>query len=369
MRLVTCAVLLTLAAGIAEACSAFVPFDEYAGPPLAETDAGRDAGATSDAGPDANVACKDADLKTDPNNCGACAHPCGGCDAGLCPTELLSDGPTNITALDIGNRDPGGASEAIYFVRSSGTLARIDSDGGRYEEALVHTNAAPLAYATSNGVVSSRTDAIDVFSRDRFLDAGVTQIVPPRNKLGPLLYESGNVLWSDDDGAFFAAATRADASVSQLSDAGAIGITSFNGVSFWTDENGLVRRTSSQSPDFFVQVLPATTAGITGIAVNQKHIYLTQRSQGVLVYDWNGTTAKGPTIVASADPELVVIDDSHIYVYNAGPAAGHRQILRYELDGTGYLVLANALTAVRALAVDATYLYFADQTKLMRIVK
>ena len=367
MRLVTCAVLLTLAAGIAEACSAFIPFDEYAGPPLVTTDPGPDGGA-SDGGTLADAGCTGVDLRSDPNNCQACARRCGSCDAGRCPIGVVADGTSAITAVSLGVRETDGGGEALYFVRASGTLGRIDPDGSHYEESPA-TVAAPVSFGSTNGVVASKTDAIEAFSRDRFVDAGVFQVIPPRNNLGPLLY-AANVFWSDDDGMFWSN-TKADASVNQLSDASAIAITSASGFSYWTDETGMVLRTSSGSPDFSNLVLPAdAVGGVNGIAVGPKHIYLTQRSQGLRIIDYDdGTPAKLARLVSIADPELVAVDDSHVYVYNAGPAVGHKQLLRYELDGTGFLILADSLTAVRALIVDATYLYFTDQTKLLRIVK
>ena len=372
MRLVTCAVLLTLAAGIAAACSAFIPFDEYAGPPVATAaEAGSDGATVDDGGPvsDGAVDCKDVDLKTDPNNCGACARRCDACDAGRCPLEILVDGTSAVTALHLGLRDPDAGSTAIYFVRGSGTLARVDLDGGRYEEALTQ-GAAPLSFGTTTGLVASKTDAITVFMRDRFLDAGAVQIVPPRNNLGPLLFEDRNVFWSDDDGMFWAA-VKPDASVSQLSDASAVAITSAAGTSFWTDGSGLVQRMSTLAPDSLAPVLNVNggASSVTGIAIGPKHIYLTQKSQGLLVYDYDGTTAKLARLAPVADPELVVCDQTHVYVYEAAPSLGQRELHRYDLDGQGKLVLSASLGAVRALALDATYLYFTDQVRVGRIVK
>ena len=375
MRLAPYAALLTACVAIAGACSLFVPFDDYAG--TNATEAGSDASAETDAEADArplDPTCEGVNLSSDPSNCGACGRRCLACDAGRCPIEILADDPDagNVTSADLGRRGLDGGDPAIYFAREAGVIARTDPDGGGYEAARA-AGTTSLSFGAVNGVIGYN-NVIEKFSSDHFLDADADVIANARG-VGPILYAANRVFWGDADGMWWKVATKSNMSLTQFDAAVEFGppvaITfSDAGFSFWTDTRGTVVTTALKAPGALSPVIQAKAEGTTAIAVSVNHIYLTRRSLGLLVYDFDGNNATFARQILLTDAESIVVDESHVYVTDlGGKVNGDDRLLRFDANGLSQLVLSDTVTGPRVFGVDDAYVYFSSGAKVARIAK
>lgn len=375
-------VLLTalLGAAGASACSLFIPFDEYPG----STDAGSSVDASQedaslgdasdlDAGEDAKAICKGIDTKTDPKNCGACGRACviGGCDAGRCDIDEVSPGLDAGSVLSLYADPLDDAGTMLYVTRTSGHVGRVLLDTAPEERMPL---ASPLATGgvaiTNNGQtgIYAGADTIGSFKTATFTIAA-PEVILTRTGLGPLAVELNTIFFGDPSGMNWTQA-KADASVFSTPTVAPVAITSQANTLYWTSADGDVYSMQSRSPANAALIINAGRPGVTSLAVAKSRLYLGQKSQGLILYDFDGISASNPKKVALDDVEALTTDNAHIYVVDyIGGARSRARVLRTNLDGTAVIVLADGLLGAKTIAVTGSYVYFGDGRRILRTTK
>jgi hypothetical protein len=393
MRLSTASIFLVLAAAAGEACSFFIPFDEYAGTPDGGNGAGGSSGgvgeggadadndAADDGGDDGASACKGVDTKSDPQNCGVCGRHCandGGCEAGRCPVEIVfGGGGAAFEAFDIGAY-PADAGDAIYFTRADGTVGRLLLASGPLPPPPIENapDAGPAAgpiSVTGNGVVGAFAagDAgIESFRGTTFTTVAPTAVSPAPG-LTSMSLQGFVVFWGDSGGLWWK-----DTRVGGARSGPVIGTdlpVAIEGsqapILYWTSVDGTTYRMDSRSPGVAAQVFAAGLAGgVESIAVTKKNVVLGQKSQGLVVYAFGTTDATFVRRVTIPDPQVLVTDQSHVYALDLGTPTRAR-LLRTLPDGTELITVADQFSGTHAIVLDGDWVYYADGAKILRTSK
>jgi hypothetical protein len=369
-----------LAAAVAEACSFFIPFDEYAGSgtgPVTEAGSpgpGADGGDGGDDDGGLEASCKNVDTRSDPANCGACGRRCvtGPCDASRCTVEPVLDvGSAPLSSL--GLVYDGGAVDGVYYTRTNGALGRTFLGAATPTEELAPIDAGvgPIAVLTAGQLgATGTTTGIDWFRGTNFTDTPPAVVVPSTPGLTSLTLEGSVVFWGDSAGLSWRDVKAGPRTL--LDDAGTpVAFDSDSTTLYWTTFNGQIYRMDWRSPGYPALVVDAAASGIRALAAGKKSVVLAQKSQGLLFFTLDATQQGTLTRkVTFSDPEAVATDSLHVYVLDFGPGGGNKtRLFRTDPDGTNELLLADGLDPSPALAVASDYVYFADGARIVRTTK
>jgi hypothetical protein len=389
MRLRTASIFLFLAAAAGEACSFFIPFDEYSGTPNVGGEGGPPEAGTGDGGTDAAddggddddtvPVCQGIDTKSDPLNCGACGRVCandGGCEAGRCPVETVY-AASGAAFESFGVTTADGGSE-IYFTRADGTLGRLFVvDGGvettSPEYALGADAAAGPMTVTGNGGAGAffaGNAGIESFRGPTFTTS-VPGAVSPASGLTTMNIQGFVVFWGDSGGMWWKDTRTAVAKSGPV--VGTDVPVAIDGtqapILWWTSEDGTAYKMDSRSPGFAAQIFDAgLSGGVESIAVTKKYVVLGQKSQGLRVYTLVSTGATFLRPVAIPDPQVLATDEAHVYALDLGTPSRAR-LLRILPDGTEFILLADQFVGTHAIALDGDWVYYADGPKILRTSK
>lgn len=322
--------LLFAAALVTTGCTALLDVkDIYFDPdaPAPNADGGADAvaeGGATDGGADATC---DADLQSDPKNCGRCGRDCLGsaCVAGRCEPVVLAAGLGNPTGLTLSGPD-------VYVTaQRDGTVLQIPKAGG-----------APKVLASGqedvHGVV---VDGVTLYWSNgdfRFNDAGAVGGIWKCTLPGcaaPTLVTPGDIAMNVElSNGFLYYAARNDAEVRRVTPSGA------------------------------GDMLVAATNSPFDIAVDGTHVYYTSSQPSLYRALIDGGSVPNEEAVGPLDSKLVgyvTVDDQRYYwAYVDQADKGH------VLSGskaapaspkTSYGSEADNVGAI-GVAVDATYLYW-----------
>jgi hypothetical protein len=382
-------------AAIAEACSLFIPFDEYPGDPL-EAGTSTDGSVNGDGGgadvvdeDSTAVKCRGINKQTDPLNCGACDRACinGTCTGGKCEIEVVSAGTDSGTILGLGTDVlADGGVGFLYLTRSKGFIGRIPipfpTDGTTVEEdrymgptvppigdITVNIAGSQVLYAADAGIIGVRTGpTFDSGQVDVVVRRQDVRVVSVRGATNILYFGDGTGLgWTQANNVF-----RADAGFDAAPYPNpVVALTTSGQQILWTTDRGEVHRMQTLTPENPATVMtPTDRGGTTSIAVWGKRLYLGQKSQGIVMFTYDTTADPNkPTTVASSDIEALATDGAHVYAIDFGISAKSARLLRMDLDTTDFAVLADGLTRSPALAIFGGYVYFADGERLLRTPK
>lgn len=377
---------LLLASAAAEACSLFIPFDDYPGPPVSAAEAGSDA--TLDAGSDAEAsddaeggaaACKGVDLRNDPANCGACGRQCaadGGCTNGRCPIETVFEAGSPVAAIAVAKYFDGGAGPLVYFVDRSGVL-------GRWLTVEQTTETLPEAGATGSELyVSPSGVGFGYFARDSAIASFRTgnfqrrpdTVATTASGLGPIAVDGAFVFWGDSTGLWWRTAST-DGGPVTAGDASPppVAMALSSDTLFWAANDGTVREMQALNPIPSAVTLdqsdPIGAVSALGASRRQKtYLYLCRPGLGLVFFEQDVTAAKPLGTLPMDDCEAIAVTSTNVYAVNFGRAdqPGHGELWRTALDGTERILLATDLTTTRALDVFGDYVYFASGNAIAR---
>lgn len=386
--------LVVVLAAIAEACSLFIPFDEYPGDPLLEggaldQSAPGDGGSVGDAADEDGAAanrCRGIDKQTDPDNCGACERKClsGVCTNGKCEIEVVSEGVDAGTILAI-TPDvlADGGVGFLYLTRSRGFVGRVAMTVTPFQEedrylgagspptgdVTVNAQGTQVVYVADAGIVGVRTSpSFDAGQIDLIIRRQDVRVASVRGSSNILYFGDGTGLyWTQSNNLF-----RTDASFDGSATENAVVALTTNGQTIlWTTDRGEVYRMQTLAPENPAIVMkPTDRGGVTSIAVSGKRLYLGQKSQGIVMFPYETTAdPTKPTTVASSDIEALATDGSHVYAIDFGASTKAARLVRIDMDTSDFAVLADGLTRSPALAIFGPYVYFADGERLLRTPK
>ena len=365
---------------IAQACSLFVPFDDYRG-----TGTGADAADASslDGSADAeDSSCTGgdkADKATDPSNCGACGRVCvegaGSCIEGGCPlTALFDEDAGAVQGLAVARR-PDDSGADLYITSVAAFVARRSLESGTIEKAPT-TGAPARALALSEdgtlGVAAVGMTALESFDPASFAGQQLKTISGGHAGLAPVFLANGHVFWGDSAGAWWSDAAPG-AIASGGPDAGSappVAFAELSGSVLWVTASGAVFSTSAKNPGAVtLLVAGAGTETFAGIAASRKYLYLTERTAlggGLVIYAVANLATPLKTI-AMTDPQTVATDGEYVYVVDfAGKGQGDSRLLRMKADGTQLVTLARGLRSSRGLALEGPWVYFASGSQVLR---
>jgi hypothetical protein len=392
MRLSKVTALLALAAAFAEACSFFIPFDEYAGSGQSPPDAGLegrapDATAVSDSALDDGpvvvddgstpVTCSSsADVKSDPANCGACGRQCagdGGCEAGRCPVEVVFDAAASILGLAAAPSDDPDAGDYLYFTLASGGLERVLADGVKDAEAMP-TDAAlgPVSLAGGGTLGAFATaKAIEAFKVGTFSSAAPIVVSTTESPATALMMVGSVAYWGTTD-VFWKTAVASG----KPSDAGAppgVAFDYYGSTLYWVVDDGSVYRMSAVTPGAAAAAISPFGSGrmAQSFAVGKKTIVVGQGSQGISVFtlDATGHGTLSRTNSAPSDPLVMTTDAVHVYVVDANGGGRKGRLFRLLADGTEFITLDDTLVAAPAVVLSGDYVYYANGAQILRTTK
>lgn len=377
--------IAVIGAAATEACSLLLPYDDYPGSPRA-LEAGGDTGPSSsssssgsvveDAGADANdevdASCA-ADLKTDPNHCGACGRRCvtGPCESGRCPIESLTpNAQAKVVSLDFETAAETG--DALYYTRETGALGRLLLDGGsKVNESSGTNKATGSASLAPNGKIGifAGDATLWVFRTPTFTTDPAEKIAD-RPALGPIHYAGALAYFGDDKGIWWAE-PRANATVTGVTGPAPVAITSATQRIYWATANGDVMTMRAANPEQPSLVVATGRTKLTSIAVTGTNLYLGHPSQGMIVYAYNTTklTAVETRVVSLDDVEAIATDGAHVYALDFPGNASTARVIRTNLDGRGVIVLVNQLEPSKGLEVAGDFVYFASGGRIQRTSK
>lgn len=377
-------VVLLVLAGIASACSLVLPFDDYREPneadatapdslaPGPEPDGAAD-GAADDA--DADDAACPSDRTSDPLNCGACGRVCadgGACAGGQCPITTVVEEPRGRIERIVATGGPfAGAPDCLYYTVSTGAVGRIALPSGPPEYA-----PAPGAAGFLDVAPNGRRGVLGV-------DGSILGLAPSAFDASPVGYSThaglsglfasasaNRFFWSDEAGVGTSAFGKPDATAVIGPGAAAVGFYESAGRLLWATADGAVWVVAASAPDNPAPLFNASASGLTGVAATKTHIYLAQRSQGVLAYSWDGAASVDPavTLLPMAEPLAIVATSSNVWVIDRGGTA-KAELRRYPPGGGAKVVLASGFVATAGLAVKDEFIYFADGPRILRTTR
>lgn len=374
LHLAPIGVVILTVAGVLDACSLFIPFDDYAGDPRTATpvESGiTDALATSDVDEDGDVtACANVDTKHDPSNCGACGRKCvtGVCESGKCPVEDVFTSDAGVIQEMRFSSVPNDGGDALYYTQQGGALGRVLLETRKSERAPTNlaTGALAISVVGTLGVIGS--DASVLLFRENTFTTATPQKLLKRADVGPLRIQ-GNILYFGDQDGVSWTALQADASIDSAASPRPIAFTTIASTILWTSADGDVFSMQYRTPGNPATVVEAKRPGITSIAVTETKLYLGQRSQGLVIFDYDGTLATNPRRIAMDDVEAVVADTEHVYAIDFSATKDGPRLVRANSDGTDLIVLAESLEGSRGLVLSGEYVYFSSGSTILRTTK
>lgn len=334
------------------------------GPDRAGDDAAAlDAGDAADAEDDTGPPC--VDLDKNPRHCGACNHDCRGgecVDGGCLPVLLASDlpGPGAI-AVD--------GTHVYWLNEATGDLWSVPIDGG----------AKALLYDGPDGAPgnSIAIHGGNVYVGSGELDAGIVRCAAPSCAGGPS-YEITNrdvpvSVFVTTSGSLYFAQTVPSGSVERCQLPCTIGTQilasgsaqSFpdhvavgpDGTLFWTTTNPFPGRLHAQpqggSPS------PVATGSISAVTPASGEVYYIEEGNGPSAAPLDGGAARrlrsipthGHHLALGAD-DVYATESQNDFVYACNRATG---------CGDAGIVLARQQPSPRGIALDATFIYWANQ--------
>jgi hypothetical protein len=345
----------------------------------------------TDAGPDSSgcplTECAGACTNTmgDARNCGFCGHDCLGavCDNGRCYPAGLSPAQSPVRlAVD--------ATSVYWTAGGSQTVSRAPKSGGTAKTDLATGIPAPFdiavdasfAYFTSEGTVANsfHDGSVARISLAGGVDAGPPVLIASaRSRPQALAIDATSIYWVEvatgsSDGTLESCllagcgASPPKVLASNLSSPYAIALDAAN-VYVSNTNAGVVAKVSklggNLSPLAEGQNLP------NGIAVLGTNVYWATYGDGLV--QSMPTLGGMLTTVAlpQGDPQAVAVDESFVYFTNANPPAAGGAIEKCPLAGCApdqRLVLVGPDQAVTAVALDASYVYFAGTAGLIQRV-
>jgi hypothetical protein len=383
MRLSTATFLLAGLAAVAEACSLFIPFDEYPGSSSLPSDDGggpdvlaADGGSDGDLGGDAVATCKGVDTKNDPANCGACGRRCvsgdGGCSVGRCAVETVLDGTGTLRALGIASTVDALADggDLVYFSRTTGQLGRTLAGSGTADLSPSTTASGPLSVGTTaaRGLVGTASSVV-TFRETTFV-AAAPALVADAVGLGPLFLHGNTAYWGDSAGLWWKDIGTLVKNGFDGGTAAPVAIDVYGTSLYWTTGDGTISRMDAVVQGSPTTVATAAAPGVESMVAGKKNIVLGQRSQGLLVFELDAAQ-RGTLVrtVALADPQALASDTLHVYAVDVGAGGNRGRLFRTAFDGTEAIVLADGFTGSTGLAVSGNFVYFADGARILRTTK
>lgn len=379
-RIATLAALL--ACGL-EACSLFVPFDDYEGPPLtANPDApgpGRDASPILPDAPAPTPVCAGVDLASDRANCGACGRSCpsGACTEGRCPLEDVVDAGAIVQAIA-----PVGDAPDLFFQRQGADIGRFATATGSL---FVQTDAGargPLVARAANGFYGKNA-SIAKFEPATFGVVSPTTFAVAQGQPAAVAAIGSLVYWSDPGGVWWRdvqAGGGPEDGIEGLLGASppAIGFAVSDGSLFWAAADGTVRAMQALNPRSPPAVLQPDAFGAVsamGALRNTEHtyLYLCQPGQGLHVYEHVPAGSARIATLPMEDCEAIAVTETAVYATNFGRSdvsvRRFGEIWRTALDGGQAILLAKDITATRGLAASGPYVYFGHGTSIARTAR
>jgi hypothetical protein len=362
-----------------EACSLFIPFDDYPGAAPTPGNDGSLDGRSGDGG--IAESCGDADTKSDPLNCGACGRRCaaeGACNAGKCPIEPASSlGGANLVDFAVAPLPAtDGGDQYVYATTALSRVIRTKTSQptGPVEVVPGGTTTGKLSVNVNgtNGVYSV-DGGIAWFKSTNFATAPGKPLVD-RPNIGPILLEKTLVFWGEPSGLWWRTVNATDPSPALYSNIALPAPVALDTIApnriLWTTANGVTYETSSETPATPAMLLDGGVPDTRCMAATASLLLLCQKSQGVLVYDWNRATdaAVFKRKWTLDDPEAITTDGAYMYVLDA--VGANADVRRAPLDGRGpTIILASNVSAAGRLVVAGDYIYFLDGASVMRTTK
>ncbi|MEQ9322851.1 MAG: hypothetical protein RIF41_27045, partial [Polyangiaceae bacterium] len=136
------------------------------------------AGGTTSSGGGGAGGC-DADLQTDPLNCGTCDHDClgGACSSGECEAVLLADGFTSGGAIDV--------EDGMVFWAESTGISQVPADGSGSSSQLIAAGEVRALDASNGAVYFARREGLS--------DGAISRKVLPDGAFSNLYQAVGSI--------------------------------------------------------------------------------------------------------------------------------------------------------------------------------
>lgn len=307
---------------------------------------------------DGNGSCE-TNLNTSATNCGQCERSCAGtaCVGGFCQPDVVVPG-SDLTSVDADTN-----ASNLVFSRNPGGVFRVNKSS---------KGVTPLT--TAQGAT-----AIDVITTYSFFPdpaEGVYRVPTGGGALLKLSSTLGGIQLDADTGdVFFTASgglyrvdTGGGATQTWDPTPGVFGLRfdSGGGYVFWTVPGaGEVRYSSPNLPN--IQKLATGQGEPSFVKVDAQYVFWTATSDGA-VRRSSKPPAINVTSVATGQqsPYALAQEGSQLYFASKGSNAG---LWRVAKTGGAAVKLADSLTNVLAIEVDATHVYWIDSGGLKRVPK
>lgn len=337
------------------ACSLIIPFGDY----------DRSFG---DAAP-MEAGC-DADLQTDPGNCGACGHDCLGATCnppGQCEPSVLvtyDGGTVQAIAVDDAFVYVGWASD------DAGLVARVKKDGSKPPSQLAATGPIhTLVYSPKDGnVYFTQADLVARTAAVPLADGGlnpVTIVASGLTNTFGLAVDDAYVYWANgalDGGALGRSdLVSLDGGVIVPGQPQPFAIAVDDAGLYWTNFvanvlGGSVMRSSKDGAN--VTTLVSNLDIPAGLVLDDRFAYYTvlnflQMTGGLIARVDKAGGAPERLVERQAFPVSIALAGDHVY----WAASGTKVLLRAPKSGGAPLVLASGQSAA-TIAVDSQYLYW-----------
>lgn len=303
--------------GIAVLCVCCISTDGFTGRP-AELDGGPEGGPSADGSLDASVGC-DANLGSDPANCGRCGHDClgGACEAGACGPALVGIAVARpyYIALD---------ADYVYIGSRGVGVVRVEKKGG-FPRLLYPSQSA-------HEVIGITVDETHVYWVETLVFSTADLFSAPKDGSGPVLKvaaDAGSLLEvAVDESAIFA-----------------------------TDFRGAVRRYDRTG---VVQAALTTTTRAEGLAIDDASVVWTeQRSGGQVITATKALTNANVLAANLGGPRRLAIDAEYAYWIERDTGRVMRTLRTAPV--TPEQIGATAANTESNLAVDERDVYWCDQ--------
>ncbi|MBK9001551.1 MAG: hypothetical protein IPM35_38010 [Myxococcales bacterium] len=305
---------------------------------------------------DGNGSCE-TNVNTSAANCGQCGHSCGGtaCVGGFCTPDVVVPG-SDLTSVDADT-----STASLAFTRNPGGVFRVQK-----------STKSVTSITTQHG--STSVDVITTYSFFAAPAAGVFRVLTGGGSLTQLSSVTGaNQVDSDGNYVFFTSTSglrrvSAGGGFAQTWDPspGVSGLRFDNspGWVFWTVPSaGEVRYSGVGAPS--IQTVATGQGDPSFVKVDSQYVFWTATSDGAVRRATK--PASNVTTVASGQqsPYALAQDGTELFWASKGANGGLWRGLK---TGTGTPVkLADSLTNVLCIEVDATHVYWIDSGGLKRV--
>lgn len=323
------------------------------------SDAGEDVRVPDDVGIDAGP-CPNADLLTDPDNCGECGRRCYGdtCSDGACDVYIFAEGSENLSDIVTDNEwvywsriDPG----AVYRKAKAGgeteILAATEDNDRQFSAEFLELTLTDVFFSMQNSGTFGHGGAVFRVSKTGGSASPITNAVSDGARDFVIASNSVWLAHSRQGAVYQIPLSGGD--VERVLGKDTYDVIEINSSLYVADEDGISKLSLTNSDD--VPIFDASAAG--QIVSDGTMIYATGGSSVIQVDPQDDTFSILANSLPNADG--LAVDSANVYVVLRGDSGSVVAIPKDE--GRDPIVIASSLPSPRHITVDETDIYWTNQ--------